>query len=199
MLFTVMLLGLTLVATATDVFRNKVYNWNTYSGILAALALSAVGSAWLLADGAAEASLFYWLGAPTLLDSVGGLLTCGVLMIVCFSFFPGIGGGDVKLMAMIGSLLGAEKGLEALLWTFVLGSCFSLILLVWRIGPVTTLSRVVRLVSTGLRLPWFMPLSDEERKALKPPVFLAPSALVAVVIVRFNLIEALENGLGLRS
>ena len=91
-------------------------------------------------------------------------------------------------MAMIGALLGAEKGLEALLWTFVLGSCFSMILLVWRIGPVTTLSRVVRLVSTRLRLPWFMPLSDEERKALKPPVFLAPSALAAVVIVRFGLI-----------
>ena len=199
MLFTVMLLGLTLVATVTDVLRNKVYNWNTYSGILAALALSAVGSAWLLADGAAEARLCCWLGAPPLLDCVGGLLTCGVLMIVCFSLFPGIGGGDVKLMAMIGALLGAEKGLEALLWTFVLGSCFSMILLVWRIGPVTTLSRVVRLVSTRLRLPWFMPLSDEERKALKPPVFLAPSALVAVVIVRFNLVEALEKILSLRA
>ena len=195
MLFTVMLLGLTLVATATDVLWNKVYNWNTYSGILAALALSAVGSMWLLADGAAEKMLGYWLGSPplydsplTLYDSTGGLLMCGVLMVVCFSFFPGIGGGDVKLMAMIGSLLGAEKGLEALLWTFVLGSCFSLILLVWRIGPVTTVSRVVRLVATKLRLHWFMPLSDEERKALKPPVFLAPSALAAVVIVRFGLI-----------
>ena len=42
MLSTVMLLGLTLVAAATDVLRNKIYNWNTYSGILAGLALSAV-------------------------------------------------------------------------------------------------------------------------------------------------------------
>ena len=69
-------------------------------------------------------------------------------MIVCFVVFPGIGGGDVKLMAMIGALLGWEKGLEALLWTFVLGACFSLIILVWRVGPVTTVSRVVRLVAT---------------------------------------------------
>ena len=38
-----------------------------------------------------------------LLDCVGGLLTCGLLMVVCFVFFPGIGGGDVKLMAMIGA------------------------------------------------------------------------------------------------
>ncbi len=126
-------------------------------------------------------------------------MTCGVLMIVCFVVFPGIGGGDVKLMAMIGALLGTEKGLEALLWTFVLGACFSLIVLVWRVGPVTTVSRVVRLVSSKLRLPWFMPLSDEERKALKPPVFLAPSALAAVVIVRFGLIEVLEKVLELRA
>ncbi len=117
MLSTVMLLGLTLVAAVTDVLRNKIYNWNTYSGILAGLALSAVGSVWLWADGTAEARLAYWLGSPPLSDSVGGLLMCGVLMIVCFSFFPGIGGGDVKLMAMVGALLGTEKGLEALLWT----------------------------------------------------------------------------------
>ena len=80
----------------------------------------------------------YWLGSPPLSDSVGGLLTCGVLMIVCFVVFPGIGGGDVKLMAMLGALMGTYDGLEALLWTFVLGACFSLIVLVWRVGPVTT-------------------------------------------------------------
>ena len=40
-----------------------------------------------------------------------------------------------------------------------------------------------------MRLPWFMPLSDEERKALKPPIFLAHCALAAVVIVRFGLIR----------
>ncbi len=41
---------------------------------------------------------------------------------------------------------------------FVLGACFSLIVLVWRVGPVTTVSRVVRLVASKLRLPWFVPL-----------------------------------------
>jgi Flp pilus assembly protein protease CpaA len=189
MLSTFLLLGLTLVAAATDVLRNKIYNWNTYSGILAALALSAAGSAWLWAVGAAEERLGQWLGSPPLLDSLGGLLACGGLMIVCFSIFPGIGGGDVKLMAMVGALLGTYEGLEALLWTFVLAACFSLIVLVWKVGPVATVSRVVRLVSTRLlRLPWFMPLSDEERMALKPPVFLAPAALAAAVIVRFKLI-----------
>jgi Flp pilus assembly protein protease CpaA len=109
-------------------------------------------------------------------------------MIVCFAIFPGIGGGDVKLMAMMGALMGWEKGLEALLWTFVLAACCGLFVLVWRLGPVTTIARVVRLMAEKMRLPWFMPLSDEERMALKPPIFLAPSALAAAVIVRFGLI-----------
>ena len=112
-------------------------------------------------------------------------------MVVCFLFFPGIGGGDVKLMAMVGALLGTYRGLEALLWTFVLAACFSLIVLVWRIGPIATVSRLLRWVSGKLRLPWFVPLSDEQRKALNPPVVLAPSALLAVVIVRFGLKELL--------
>jgi prepilin peptidase CpaA len=190
MLFMVMLLGLTLVAAATDVFRHKIYNWNTYGGILAALALSAVGSVWLWADAVAEARISYWFGGPPLWDCAGGLLACGLLMVVCFSIFPGIGGGDVKLMAMVGALLGWEKGLDALLMTFVLGSCFSLIGLVWRVGPITTVSRVVRLIATRVfRRAWFKPLNDEERRALTPPIFLAPSALVAVVLVRFELIK----------
>ena len=193
MLSTVLLLGLTLVATVTDVFRKKIYNWNTYSGILAALAVGAVGSVWLAVDSAAEAKLRYWLGTPGLLENVFGLLTCGLLMIVCFSFFPGIGGGDVKLLAMIGALMGWEKGMEALLWTFVLGAVFSLVLLVWQVGPVTTLSRVGRLIFSKMRLPWFIPLSEDERKTLKPPIFLAPSALAAVIIVRFDLIQYFDR------
>jgi len=200
MLSLVILFGLTVVAAATDVFCSKIYNWNTYSGILAGLILSAVGSVWLWADGGAKPRLPDWLGSPSLSDSLSGLLTCGLLMVVCFSFFPGIGGGDVKLMAMVGTLLGWEKGLEALLWTFVLGSCCSLIILVWRVGPATTVSSVARLIATRLlRLPWLLPLSDEERKALKPPIYLAPSALVAVVIVRLELIEMLEKVLERRT
>ena len=200
MLSTVLLLALTLAAAVTDVFRKKIYNWNTYGGILAGLALSAAGGAWLRVDNEAGSRLGAWLGSRPLADAGWGLLTCGGLMVVCFVLFPGIGGGDVKLMAMIGTLLGWEKGLEALLWTFVLGSCFSLVSLVWRVGPVTTVWRVVRLISTRLlRLPWLRPLEDEERAALRQRVFVAPGALAAVVIVRFGLIEVLEKILELRT
>src|SRR5437868_3790459 len=116
MLLTILLFAFTVPAAVTDALRNKIYNWNTYGGILTALALSAACSFWLMCDAAVEPRLRYWFGCPwpndggpgglLLSDSLYGLLACGLLMVVCFSFFPGIGGGDVKLMAMIGALLG---------------------------------------------------------------------------------------------
>jgi len=181
MLLTITLLGLTLVAAVTDVLWGKIYNWNTYSGMLAGLALSA-GGQWLP-----------WIGSPPFLDSVDGFLVCGGLMVVCFAIFPGIGGADVKLLAMIGALVGLSKGLDSLLWTFVLAAVLGLIGLICRIGPVTAVARVARLIGSKLRMPWFMPLSDEERAVLKPAHVIAPAALVAVIIVRFELIEILEK------
>jgi len=170
MLATVVLLAFTLTAAVTDALWNKIYNWNTYGGIVTALVFSG------------------WHGWASMTDSLAGLLACGLLMVVCFAIFPGIGGGDVKLMAMLGAWLGWEKGIEALLWTFVLAACFALIGLIWKIGPLAAAGRAVRLITNKLRLYWFAPLSDEERQALKPPIFIAPSALAAVVIVKFGLI-----------
>ena len=99
---------------------------------------------------------------------------CGLLMVVCFAVFPGIGGGDVKLMAMLGAWLGWQEGILALLWTFVLGACFAMIGLIWKIGPLKATGLTARHLAGKLRLHWFAPLSEDERKALKPPVFIAP-------------------------
>ena len=43
MLSTVVLLGLTSIAAVTDLLWGKIFNWNTYGGVLAALVLSAAG------------------------------------------------------------------------------------------------------------------------------------------------------------
>lgn len=186
MLVTPLALGLVLVAAVTDVRRHKIYNWNTYSGMFAALWLNALGdlvARWTSADRAWLASLG-WIGTWT---SLFGLLLCGLLMVVCFALFK-IGGGDVKLMAMLGALLGPESGLEVLLWTFVLGAAGALILLVWRVGPWGLLLRAAR------------PLCGVQTAAGEPdsppvPLFLAPSALAAVAIVQFSLVERLPGWL----
>ncbi len=105
-------------------------------------------------------------------------------MLVCFVFFR-VGGGDVKLMAMIGAFLGVQQGIEALLWTFVLGGAMSLMVLVWRVGPAALVARTVRQIVWSLRIRAWSPLSAEERGQLQPPLFLAPSALGALAVMRW--------------
>ena len=194
MLATVLLLGLVLIASITDLCQHKIYNWTTYPGLLLALGLNAIGCLLSTRSGVGEAGLG-WLGWPGWAgfrpwESLLGLAACGGVMLLCFVLFR-IGGGDVKLIAMLGAFLGLEKGIEAMLWTFVLGGCMALILLVWRVGPLAVIGRVFRHLVWTLRLAHWQPLTAGERAQLQPPLFLAPSALAAVVIVRFGLMEYL--------
>jgi prepilin peptidase CpaA len=191
MLATVLLLGLLTVASVTDALWHKIYNWTTYTGILAALGLSALG--WLLvAVTSVDQRRLEALGWQPVSESVKGLLACGAVMLVCFVMFRGVGGGDVKLVTMVGAFLGLEDGLTAMLLTFVLGGCMGLIVLVWRVGPARLTGRVFRQVVWSLRLRAWSPLSDEERAELRSRLFLAPCALAAVVIVRSPLIDMLR-------
>jgi prepilin peptidase CpaA len=193
MLATILLLGLVLVATGTDLARHKIYNWTTYCGTLAAWGLSAAG--WLLLAGGAvpESRLraWGWISVP---ESLLGVLACGLLMLICFAMFK-IGGGDVKLIAMLGAFLGPEQGITVMLWTFVCGACAGLSILIWRVGPARTVVLAFRRVAAALvRIGWLRiglvrPLREEERAQLQPPLYLAPSALAAVVMVRFSLMD----------
>ncbi len=183
MIATVLLFLLVSVATATDLARHKIYNWTTYPGILAALALNAVGALVVSRQGSSDSlsALMGWVGLG---ESLLGLLVCGFVMIVCFVFFR-VGGGDVKLMAMLGAFLGVQKGIEALLWTFVLGGAMSLIVLVWRVGLGTLIVRVLKQIVWSLRIRSWSPLEPEELRQLQPPLFLAPSALAALIVMRW--------------
>jgi len=64
-----------------------------------------------------------------------------------------------------------------------------LIVLIWRVGPWRLATRTLRQVVWTLRLGVWSPLTPEERAQLQPPLFLAPSALAAVLIVQFRLAE----------
>ena len=190
MVATVLLLGLVLTAAVTDLRRHKIYNWTTYSGILAALGLSGLRSLLPAVTNLEEEQLEFLTRLP-LRESVIGLLACGFLMLVCFVMFR-VGGGDVKLIAMLGAFLGPYQGLEAMLWTFVLGGCMGLIVLIWRVGPLRLLLRTFRQLVWTLRLGSWSPLTEDERAQLQPPLFLAPNALAAVVIVQFSLMDFLK-------
>jgi prepilin peptidase CpaA len=190
MLATMLLLVLVLVATITDVRRHKIYNWTTYSGILAALGLSGLRSLLPAVTDLEEEQLEFLSRLP-LRESVVGLLACGFLMLVCFVLFR-VGGGDVKLIAMLGAFLGPYHGFEAMLWTFVLGGCMGLIILIWRVGPWRLFVRTLQQLLWTLRLGGWSPLTEDERAQLQPRLFLAPSALAAAIIVSFSLADFLK-------
>ncbi|MBN1909447.1 MAG: prepilin peptidase [Pirellulales bacterium] len=188
MLVTALLLALLAIATVTDVRGHRIYNWTTYPGILAGVGLNVLGSV-LVETGLVEPARLASLGWIGWAPSLVGLALCGFVLLVCFVFLQ-VGGGDVKLMAMLGAMMGPDQGIEAMLWTFVLGACLALSVLVWRVGPWRLTVRVLRQVLYTLRLWRWSPLTEDERAQLQPPLFLAPCALAAVIIVRFGLITA---------
>ena len=168
MIATYVLLCLTVVATLTDVSRQKIYNWTTYSGIAVAFLLS--GFQTLLGS-----DVFSGIG---LAESLVGFASCGGIMLICFLLFQ-IGGGDVKLLAMMGAFLGLESGIETLLWTFVIGGAMALVLLIWKMGQL--------MCRFGVGV--WDELSSDEKKQLKLPLYLAPAAFLALLIVKFKAVE----------
>jgi prepilin peptidase CpaA len=164
------LLALLGIATVTDLREQKIYNWTTYTGMGVALLLNTAGYG-MLGSG--------WAG---LQESVAGLLACGFIMLICFVLFN-MGGGDVKLIAMMGAFLGLRPGIEALLWTCVLGGIAGVIVLIWQIGFLRIVSKTRRHLILVLRAKAWIPLTTDERQPLKRGLFLAPSALVAACIV----------------
>jgi prepilin peptidase CpaA len=172
MLSTILVFVLSGVAAFTDLVYHKLYNWMTYPGIVAALIVAYCEGG--LADrGGLE-------------ESIMGLAWCGSIMLVCFVLFN-VGGGDVKLIAMLGAFLGPAQGIETMLWTFVLGAIFALGVLVWRVGAWRLFASVSRQLLWSLRVGNWLPLSDEERKNLQSPLYLAPAAVLALTIVKFDL------------
>ncbi len=192
MLSTACLLVFLSVATVTDVRSHTIYNWTVYPGILLALAISLVATVAgrdMIQGTALDVA---WFGTPDVWSALSGFFSCGSIMLVCYVFFPGgLGGGDVKLLAMIGAFLGVGEGLEVMLWTFVLGGCLGLAMLVWQVGVFQLATRLATRVKSVVTSRTWLPLTDQEREPLQVRLFLSPAALVAVVIVRFGLLEHL--------
>lgn len=162
------MLVLTAIAAVTDLRQQKIFNWTTYPGILAGLGLQGLEGGW-----------------PGFEDGLLGLLVCGGIMLACFVFFPDLGGGDVKLNAMLGAGLGVNDGILAMLWTFVIGFAAGLAMLIWNVGALQLVRRTAQQLREFIVFRGRVPRSEPQ-----PPVrrwlFLAPAALLAVIIVRWQ-------------
>lgn len=113
-----------LTATVEDLARREIPNWIPVTAVAGGLA----ASAWMHG----------WSGLGSSL--LGTVLGFAVFLV--FYLLGGMGGGDVKLMAGLGAILGAGRMLEASLWTAGLGGIFAALVLGWhallRRGPKTT-------------------------------------------------------------
>jgi prepilin peptidase CpaA len=105
-------------ATVDDLRRRQIANWIPAAALLG-------GLAWQISQSG-------WRGA---LNSLLGT-TAGFAVFLVFYLLGGMGGGDVKLMAGFGALLGARTLLEASLWTAGVGGLLALAVLgmrpLWR-------------------------------------------------------------------
>ena len=124
------------------------------------------------------------IGPIAISDSLAGWLACGFIMLFCFVLMPGTGGGDVKLLAMIGAGLGLEDGLTALLWTCTLGAISSLAVVIWQVGAWTILKGAVHRAALLIRAKGWVPWTTEQKQVLNQRFRLGPCALLAVLITR---------------
>jgi prepilin peptidase CpaA len=125
-----MLVVLLTVTAYTDARWRKIPNWATYSAVLWALMLNAVGQ-----FGDTGQRLAAGLGTIGLADALQGLAICFAVGFIVYRITGG-GAGDVKLAAAIGALTGPTVGLGALAWGYIAAGAFALACLVWQCGPL---------------------------------------------------------------
>jgi len=152
----VLLVALALAAW-TDLRRRVIPNRLTYPALALILAIPLGLSDW---DG--------------LFASLLGAAVCGGLLMLAW-LAAALGGGDVKLAAVLGAGLGWVDGLSALMWTFTLAAVWMLSTVIWKDGA--------RGAWRSLRP---RPLPEDVAVTLTPearPMYLAPAALVAALLV----------------
>ena len=97
-----------MAATIDDLARRQIANWIPGAAL-------AGGFGWQMGQNG-------WKGG---LYALGGA-AAGFAVFLIFYLLGGMGGGDVKLMAGFGALLGAGRLLEAALWTAAVGGIVAL-------------------------------------------------------------------------
>lgn len=118
------LFAVLLVASIIDLDLRIIPDQLTYSGMVLGLFLGFCSNYYFN---------WFWLSFS---DSLLGLLLGGgvlFLVALCYRLVTareGMGLGDVKLLAMLGALLGYQFVLPILLWSSLLGSIFGLVILI---------------------------------------------------------------------
>ena len=152
------------IAAVADVRRGIIPNWLTLP--------------WLVAAPLLHFALF---GAQAALWSVVGILVCAVVPLILRSASTdAMGGGDLKLFAAFGGLLGPGLGLEVQLASMLVLALYALGVLAFRGKLLRTLSNTL-LIAVNLVRP------QAKRRAVEPELLtsmrMGAAILTALVLV----------------
>ena len=115
------------VALYTDVRRGRVYNWCTLPAIGLGLLINYVAGA---AGGAQGNAFTRVLGGPLISSLAGLALALGIFGVAYLLHM--LGGGDVKLMCVVGAVKGVRFFFDAAVFTACAGALIAVGVLIWR-------------------------------------------------------------------
>jgi len=146
----ILLASVLTIASVTDIRSHRISNRLTYSTMVFGLIFYSITS-----------------GLAGFLHSVGGLFF-GLALLIVFYLLGGMGAGDVKLMAAVGSLLGPQGVFEAFLGTALMGGMYALIILAAKGYLLETLKRFGLMIKTFFMTNKFIyiPPAREEKAPL---------------------------------
>jgi leader peptidase (prepilin peptidase)/N-methyltransferase len=110
----------------------------------------------------------YYIGASsiTLFSRAGGfLIGGGLFLLIAILSNGGMGGGDIKLMAMLGFWLGIQSILLIILLSFVIGAVISVFLLAAKIkgrkeaipfGPFIAMAAFITICFQNEMISWYL-------------------------------------------
>jgi prepilin peptidase CpaA len=165
------LIAFVLIAAIYDAALQKIPNWT-------ALSIALLGVGW---------SIFSSEG-PSVRDSSLGLLAGFALMLPSY-VFGGMGAGDVKLIAAIGSVLGINLVLDLVLYSYLAMFVMAILFIVVK-GDLVKLLRRLRTLVYGLFSGVWAYQKPDSSDAASSRLPLAPAIAVATCYVLY---PALSN------
>lgn len=165
-IWAVVIAGL-LIAIGTDIARHRIPNGLTLTMAVTGLLLNAY--------------LFSWSGVWL---AVSGLLT-GLLCFLPLHVFSGMGAGDVKLLAALGSLVGPSNVFLIAVMTIISGGVVALAYIAARGGIKAMIRRYQSMLMLLLaRQPKYLPPEPGEAAGLYFPYTLSISLGTAAVLLQ---------------
>ena len=170
------------ISAYTDLTRHEIPNWITYPAAAWGLAMNAIDS--VFETEAVTNDQLESMGTIGLLPFVLGFLSLFTAMFFLY-LVMGVGGGDVKLCAVIGGIMGIKLGFLVLLYAYCLAAIASIVIVVAKIGFPRLLNTIYFALSDLLFWKRRGKLSDEWKAMLDIPVPLGAYFALAIPLGYF--------------